>query len=320
MLSIFAVMSVSTAVFGMLHTPVANAMTSVTTFKTFEYLSNQVFYNDTLTDFKNYFCTWSIEFQIVESKEVGFVLYFLDHNYNKQVEEYIMDTRDYSTTNMVVDYIATSTGNTSVRYMDYLLQVELLQDYIVDVSPKYLDITYTSVANSGYDWTVKRLFNYDLDTGVYESGNDQYILNTYTFGNDYYRFSFTYVVSTTTAYANMIDSEVGKAISNRMYFSPDVNGSSTYGDGYSAGYRDAVITYNGKVYKESQSYLQGVIDGQAESNPFSFVGLFGAVADSQLKFIDGLLGFDFLGVNVLSLFKVIITMGMVYGVFRIIKG
>lgn len=308
----FVVLFVCSTLCAFVYVPTASAMTSVTTFTTTQYLAQQYFYDSSLTSGNNLLTTWYFTFD-VESSGLGFYLYTVDHNYNTNPTRVELLGRAYDNGNLTTNYFISLYGS-GQRYADYILEYENYVDIITNVQPQYLTISYSSVALSRYDWTIKRV--YDSTSSTYGG----YVIAHYTWGNNQYRFTYSFVVRTTLALAQGLDNGTTPIPNDTMYYSADLTESNQYNNGYNQGFTDGVRDQFNKVDKNSASYKQGLLDGINDNNPFSFVGLFGGIADAQLSIIDGLLGFEFLGVNVLSLFKVIITLGLVYGVFRLIKG
>lgn len=306
-----------------LNVDTASAMTVTTVFRSQDFFNNVLLYREPTTsnplyfDLRSYISVWNIEFTVNSDSNFGFVLYSLDTNNNDKYHSAELTSRSYTDVSSIESYFYTPSSG-STRIMDYVLQFEMYRDTITNAYPTYLNVAYSPIATSPWNWTAKR---FTADNWQVEYGNGiitGMVVASYTFGNDDYRFTFNYPCRMTDDFATAVDN--GDTKVSTMYFSTDLQGGNQYQNGYNQGYLNGITQSNNQVDKSSASYKQGLIDGADGNNPYSFVALFGAIADSQLTFIDGLLGFDFLGFNLLTFFKVIITLGLVFAIFRIIKG
>ena len=70
---------------------------------------------------------------------------------------------------------------------------------------------------------------------------------------------------------------------------------------------------------EDYQYL-GYNNGLITANQYTMANLLFAIGDTPIKLIKGLLNFNFFGVNLFSLFTLIVTLLLVFAVFKFIKG
>ena len=344
-LIIFVALFVISTIFAFSVSSTAYAYETITTYQTFRYLDyiplyqlNNTTGGDIVYNFNNYVSMWYMRFEFYDNIPT-FFMYFLDHNYNEQSTAVDLDYSSEYYQNGMVKSAQSLTGTTSYRWFDY---VAVLHNYTgvmyEKTTPTFLTITYTSLDSSSlvatYDWTVKR------------SSNGLYLLVTYTFGNEDYAFDISFPILTNSDFIDFVRGNTNKTYSYTTYFSSSsaTNNEGTYASGYNAGFNAGKNQSVGNAYqegydagygagetygketadstvnKDSASYFQGIQDALNEDNPYTFGGLFGAIADSQLDVIGGLLGFEFLGINMLSMFKFLITLGLVFCVLRMLKG
>lgn len=337
----FALMLCCFAICGLCYTPISYAYEQVST----QFTSNQ--YQCTLnsytvnnvdgqeivdtTSFSHYRAVWYVEF-VVSANSVQPFLYALDTNYNSDVfGDYVDFTKEqlyvrpYTDTSTQESYFVYHNGLYSqYRYLEYVCQYEIYDTIPVDSAlPDYLEITYSDLGISQWQWTIANIPAGSHNAGYYISNS--YVLQTYTWGNEYYRVSLSFPVQTTRDFfvrihGNTASQPNASVYSYTMYYNKDAMTNDSYRNGYEQGKKDGINFEKTHVDKNSASYLAGVQDTINGQNPYTFWGLMASITDSILLFCKGLLDFSFLGVNLYAVFKVLLSFGMVYGVFRLVKG
>lgn len=105
-----------------------------------------------------------------------------------------------------------------------------------------------------------------------------------------------------------------EGITNATYDGQDIVQAETdaYNNGYEAGQTD------GKQVGYAQGYAAGHTDGVQSANKYTFTGLLNAVIYAPMKALTGLLNFEILGVNMLSVFTGLLTVALILGVVRLL--
>lgn len=297
------------------NTTTANAASVTSTFKTQNFFDVSPLYNgygtendwDNISTWSNAYSNWYLTIQIDTITTITYGYIDINNSSaNGYVESYL-EYRNVDDLSTLESHFTIRTSSTSNRVLDYVLIFEQFeQEQMTYTSiPTYMSVAYSPLGTNQYNFTAKR-----VDEPV-----NSYVLANYTFGNTEYRLTFIFPVKV-TRYAYNDITNGSNTYNYTMYYSADQQENSVFQAGYEQGKRDTM----NKVYTNSESYKQGVIDGASENNPYNFLNFFAGIADAQLKLIDGFLDFDFLGFNMLTLFKVILTLGICYGVFRLIKG
>lgn len=172
---------------------------------------------------------------------------------------------------------------------------------------------------------------YDINIDYYSYTNTQsinvsgFIEMSYTYeedGNDFdakYLIPFTLMDTTQRNLFTLHNSysfrhDMGDEIDYIIYFwlnneyeyefyNSDASYQSGYSKGYIQGYNEGDAEGNADGYSRGydDGYYVGKTDGITESNDYSFLGLFGAIADTPVMMIRSLFNFDFFGVNLLTI-------------------
>lgn len=96
----------------------------------------------------------------------------------------------------------------------------------------------------------------------------------------------------------------------------NVNIDAIYNTGYNSGYNKATEDLYDTRY--NAGYQNGYIQGVAESNEYSFVGLLNAVFYSPLKAFVSMLNFEILGVNILTFVTALLTLAVVTTLIKVV--
>lgn len=92
-------------------------------------------------------------------------------------------------------------------------------------------------------------------------------------------------------------------------------------EAYQNGYQDATNTFNSTINSIKQNaYNDGYYDGLENAEQATLFAMFTSIFDGLVTMITGLLDFNFMGYNMLSLFKFIFTVGLVMLIFKIFNG
>lgn len=112
----------------------------------------------------------------------------------------------------------------------------------------------------------------------------------------------------------------GYNIENRMYyFVTDFSDDYKYNQGYQEGLADNQKTIYNSGYSAGYDigYDKGRINGIAESNDYTFLGLIGAVIDAPVSIFSSLFNFTFLGINLWSFITSLLTIALILFVIKI---
>ena len=106
-----------------------------------------------------------------------------------------------------------------------------------------------------------------------------------------------------------------------LYFTAN-NYDLGYKDGYNQGNTDGINNSISIVNRDSASWLYGFNagykSGVATAKDGSFSSLFGSIADSQVSILNSLLDFEFLGFNMASFVKAILTIFLIVAIIRLV--
>lgn len=110
-------------------------------------------------------------------------------------------------------------------------------------------------------------------------------------------------------------------VSEEYQFGYDAGYNAGTTSGYDKGYNDAVTKYESMIDSIKQnSYNDGYYAGLENAEQATFFSLFTSIFDGLVTMITGLLNFEFLGYNMLALFKFIFTVGLVMLIFKVLNG
>ena len=263
LLPCFILAFVAFAVLGFIMPSTAKAVENITT--TFE--SNR--YHDLLFTYQESFLSdttnldliniyrafWYIDFQ-VNNDTVQAFFYSLDTNFNRPLvgeqngvyTRKELNLRSFSDTSTSEDYFTftNTTGGSNSRILEYVCQYEQFSSTVNNSTPTALTVTYRSLDDVIWNFTAG---NYDLNVR-----NNAYCVTTYTWSNDYYRISLSFVAQYTR---DFWDSLNVAPYSYTMYFDNNVTGQG----GYDLGFQNGIIVgenkANSTVNIDSESYKAG---------------------------------------------------------------
>lgn len=155
-------------------------------------------------------------------------------------------------------------------------------------------------------------FNYKPNKAIYYQGNASYLPDKkqygFVFGNEENKgdsIEIYFVENTVTQ-----NYRTPKTTSIDLYQATD---NTTYQKGY----------YDGNKNKEEYGRAQkevGRQEGIAEANKYSFTGLISAVFDVPIQTLYGMLNFEILGVNILTVITSVLSIGLIIFVLKLIFG
>lgn len=184
----------------------------------------------------------------------------------------------------------------------------------VDMGNRYISKFYSLTNNAGttqldyVDMRCNYLRYYDID-------------------GHYIDFSFPIITSSAFAPQSLLTSRT-------YYLNAEVQDNVGYQNGYESGYlRGQKDGYNqgvedGNKNGYKQGYADGKIDGVASANDYTFLSLIGSVVDAPIRalfghvengqFVQGLLSFEILGINLAGFLSGLLTIGLILAVIRFI--
>lgn len=127
--------------------------------------------------------------------------------------------------------------------------------------------------------------------------------------------SFRYIFFLPTSSDDVLSSYRKYYLLNSMDFSDN----QIFNQGYQQGLADNQqnIYENGYNAGYDVGYGRGRINGVAESNEYSFLGLIGAVVDAPVSILSSLFNFTFLGINLWSFITSLLTIALILFVVKI---
>lgn len=140
----------------------------------------------------------------------------------------------------------------------------------------------------------------------------------------YWYYQFKYVDQDNNEFLFIIPAGREQAFERTSFFSNE--DADSYNAGYNAGYSAGLDDNQQVIYDTGYSdgntfgYGAGYSAGLNDANQYSFYNLFGAVLDAPVQTLIGLLNFNLLGVNLLSLFGGLLALALLLFVIKLLLG